>query len=130
MTFRRGDTFIASPDGSDNFHLFVVVSRPDLDSENVVVVNLTTVRSIWSEDVTCILEVGDHKFIKHKSRVAYEFTKVVTLEALSGALENRSIYRNAAMSSGALSKITDGFGASKRVPGTVRKLLTQQRLLT
>jgi hypothetical protein len=129
VTFRRGETFTASPDGSDNFHLFVVVSKPDEDPQHVVVVNLTTVRGVWSDDMTCVLERGDHKFVKHKSRVAYEYAKVVTLAALSDALENRLIFRNADMPAAMLARITTGFGASKRVSRSLRTLLSEQGLL-
>ena len=77
-----GDTFI---DGKYH-HLWIVLSDPSIDANNVVIVNLTT-HSI-AEESRCILRKGDHPFVKHKTSVRFadaRLTCVADLEKLSKA---------------------------------------------
>ena len=51
-------------------HLYFVISDPDPE-ENVLVVNLTTFNNKPYEDSSCILNKGDHPFIKRSSNIFY-----------------------------------------------------------
>lgn len=54
----------------ENHHICIVLSDPeDTDGRQVLYVPITTARKKCDE--TCILEVGDHPFIKHTSCVHY-----------------------------------------------------------
>lgn len=59
-------------------HLWVVVSKPDADG-SVAMVNFTSYRQPCDE--TCVLDVGDHPFIRHKTVVAYSHAKMVPASA-------------------------------------------------
>ncbi|MBA7533137.1 hypothetical protein ES705_25372 [subsurface metagenome] len=52
-------------------HLYFVISNPDIDN-NVLVVNMTTVKNTGREDLSCILDVGDHPEITNKSYIKYD----------------------------------------------------------
>jgi hypothetical protein len=61
-------------------HLWVILSDPKIDAEKVLLVSLTTVTPL--KETVCILEVGDHPWIRHRTCVFYEYPKVVSLETL------------------------------------------------
>ena len=58
-----GDTFI---DGMYH-HLWVVLSDPSVDADNVVIVNFTT--HTVDEESSCVVQRGEHAFVKHKTAV-------------------------------------------------------------
>lgn len=78
----KKETFI-KPDDEENSdslkHLYFVISDPDVDN-NVLLVNLTTMRNKPGEDKSCILNIGDHPFIKHKSIIDYK--RAVSYDAI------------------------------------------------
>mgnify|MGYP004519749287 CR=1 FL=1 len=83
---KAGDTFLCSYPEKDK-HLFIVVLDEYNNGCNIVCpcVMVTS----WKDnpkldDPACILNVGDHDFIKHKSYIAYKM--VVTFE--KGYIEN------------------------------------------
>ena len=55
----------------NNFHMCVVLSDPEKSpARQVLYVPIITCRKKY--DATCILNVGDHPFVKHKSCIHYE----------------------------------------------------------
>ena len=54
----------------DKYHMCIVLNDP-LDSEGRQVLYAPIVTARRKYDSTCVLEVGDHPFIKHKSCVHY-----------------------------------------------------------
>lgn len=68
----------------------MIVSDPEIDPRRVLLLSLTTYRD-GKEDV-CLIERGQHPFVRHTTCVAYDIAKVVTLDQLtafrdSGQLE-------------------------------------------
>ena len=51
-------------------HCYFVISKVDADGM-VLVVNCSTYRGMRSEDTTCILNEGDHPFIKQTSYIPF-----------------------------------------------------------
>ena len=69
---KAGDTFLI-PTLDD--HLWIVLSGPTVDADNVVVVCLLT----WQDhyDQACVLSAGDHPFVKHETCVNYPDCRLV-----------------------------------------------------
>jgi hypothetical protein len=65
---KAGDTFFLAGGAADR-HPRVIISDPAADSEHVIFVSLTSY-DVTKESV-CLLQVGDHPFIKHRSCIAY-----------------------------------------------------------
>jgi hypothetical protein len=86
---KAGDTFTLKDKAVDS-HLWVIVSDPAIDAERVLFVSMTSY-DVTKEKV-CLLDIGDHPFIKHKTCIAYDFAKVVPLTALL-ALRDRGSSR-------------------------------------
>lgn len=65
------------PSGPIGHHLFVVATRPCLE-QNVALVNIAG----RTPDPTCILQAGDHEFIKKPSWVYYRRARIESVAAL------------------------------------------------
>jgi len=82
---KGGDTLIIPEPGTSlDSHLWIVLSDPAQD-HFVLLVNLTSWRT--DKDQACLLDVGDHPFIKHKTCVNYAKSKHVALQQLVKILE-------------------------------------------
>jgi hypothetical protein len=121
---KLGDTF--RPDRFDN-HLWVVISDPSIDSEDVVVVNLTTHKN--AEEEACILDVGDHPFIKHKTVVRYRNAYMRELSHFQYLIELGSIRIGQKASKTMLKKIWNGARQSRHIPSDCLAVLEKQGLL-
>jgi hypothetical protein len=64
-----GDAFLLI-DKSIDEHLWVVISKPGDNPDEVVIVNLTSHDSP-DKDASCILDAGDHPWIRHRTCVRY-----------------------------------------------------------
>ncbi len=81
MSLQAGDSFFAPwPDPKRNWHLYFVISDPALNRERVLVVPIMTWTS-YSESV-CLVENGDHPFVRHTSFISYFNARVVTADVL------------------------------------------------
>jgi hypothetical protein len=67
-----------------NDHLFVVISDPSADPDRIVTANFTT----WAahKDQSCIVEVGEHRFITRRSCMYYGEDRWITLVEYEGLL--------------------------------------------
>lgn len=69
----------------DRRHLFIVLTEPD-DEGLVLVVSLT---STIDTDQTCIIEVGDHRFVSKTSYIAYYRLEKIKIRFLVSQDSNR-----------------------------------------
>jgi hypothetical protein len=81
--FRAGDCFVIT---GYNAHLWLVLSDPSADCDNIVIVNITTLESY--KDRTCVLSADDHPWIKHSSCVNFSASRITTNKHLT-SLEAR-----------------------------------------
>ena len=81
---RRGSTLLirGTHQDPDKFHLCIILNTPPARSpRQVLYVPVITARKIF--DTTCILDVGDHDFIKQRSCVHYARADVRTVKHLA-----------------------------------------------
>lgn len=83
----QGDTFLIT-DGTDD-HLWVIISDPALDPDNVVAVMLVS----WQQqyDQACILYSGDHPFVKHPTCVQFPAAMVTTVSVLQQKISQNKV---------------------------------------
>ena len=100
-------------------HLWVVISLPDKDGI-VVVVAFTT----WAEnkDQSCIVEPGDHPFIKNKTVIAYKYAQVLTMKEQKEFL--RDAQRREDVSEDLLQRIQEGTD-SDRIPQKAQRMVIE-----
>jgi hypothetical protein len=68
-----GETFTFS---EGDHHLWMVISEPQLDREQVLGVHFASWDECW--DQACIVSPGEHRFVTHKTIVAYDRAFVAT----------------------------------------------------
>jgi hypothetical protein len=59
-----------------SIHLWVICSDPQPHDGSVVAFNLTS--KDWDSDTNCIIQVGEHSFVRHDSVIAYEHGNLFT----------------------------------------------------
>lgn len=106
----KKNTFIKYNIVSDNNivpHLHIVISDPDPE-KNVMIVNLTTFYNTGREDNSCILQIGEHPFIKQKSYIPYHFAKEMNMLKLISEGMSKNIEFKENISDEMLLKIQNG----------------------
>lgn len=119
-----GDTFV---DGKYR-HLWIIMSDPAIDPQQVVIVNLTTYTI--DEESACVLHKGEHPFVKHKTAVRYRDARAVASADLQKLLAARMLTPRPRCSAALLKKLRDG--ASKQsdlLPEECRAVLDEQGLI-
>lgn len=75
-----GDTFLVG-DGSHPSHLWIIITTPRGPDGEFLIVNMTTLTE-HKEDRSCVLDAGDHPFVRHKTVIAYHDARTGTQAAL------------------------------------------------
>jgi hypothetical protein len=106
MPVAIGDTFTFGPGG----HLWVVITHPDGAEGRFVMANVTSLKA-YTVDMTCVLHVGDHPFVKHDSVIAYGDAKEWWMNGDSGyddRLAQNMVYPDAPLDVAVLRRIQEG----------------------
>jgi hypothetical protein len=123
---KAGDTFLLKDKAVDG-HLWVVISDPEVDEDHVLFVSMTSY-DITKEKV-CLLDVGDHPFIKHKTCIAYEFAKAAPLKSLVALRDQGHLAMSQPVSDDLLELIRQGVSLSRRINVEHVNLMIDQGLL-
>ena len=123
---KAGDTFTLK-DKSVDSHLWVIVSDPAVDAERVLFVSMTTY-DVTKEKV-CLLDVGDHPFVKHRTCIAYDFAKVAPVHALITLRDQGHLSMGQPVSDELLERIRQGISLSRRINVEHVMLMIDQGLL-
>ena len=123
---KAGDTFTISDRGVDT-HLWVLISDPDRDAERVVLVSMTTYED-YKEDV-CLLDVGDHPRVSHKTCIAYNEARMTTLEKLRVSQDGGHLIVQAPVWKGVLTRIRDGVSKSTKIKPKFIDILLEQEVI-
>jgi hypothetical protein len=123
---KAGETF-ALKDKAVDSHLWVIISDPEADEGQVLFVSMTSY-DITKEKV-CLLDIGDHPFIQHKTCIAYEFAKVAPLKALVALRDQGHLVMSQPVSGELLERIRQGVSLSRRINIEHVQLMINQGLL-
>jgi hypothetical protein len=125
---KAGDTFRPADGTVDKFvHLWVIISDPEQDSEEVLIVSLTEYHP--KKDTACILVPGDHPFIHKTSCVAYDLANAPSLDVLRQAQENGDLIANEPMRSDVLERIRKQSSLSRKMDPDLWDILDRQGLV-
>ncbi len=123
-----GDTFFVQQVGKlYDSHLWMVLSDPALNANQVLIVSLTT----WGkdDDPACVLNVGDHPFVRQKSFIKYTHAKVVTDQQLEEFRARGQIQVQAPLSADVLKRVRDGAAESRFMALGYADILIDQGLI-
>jgi hypothetical protein len=123
---KPGDTFRPA-DPTVDIHLWVIVSDPARNASEVLIVSLTTFKP--KKESVCLLDVGDHPFIKHKTCVAYNLANAPSLEQLERARDSGALIPDVPVSADVLKRIREGAALSTKLSIEHGDLLDSQGLL-
>lgn len=121
-----GDTFFLKGGAADR-HLRVIISDPNIDPDRVIFVSVTSF-DITKEEA-CLLHVGDHPFVKHKSCIAYWSATEAPRVALLELREAGQLTANIPVSSEVLDRIRRGASLSRDIKRKYLELMLDQGLL-
>lgn len=110
MSTTSGDTLLLTGGGVQPPHLWVILWGPAGPADAYLAVMLTSLRS--HSDRTCILDVGDHPFIRHPTSVSYREVMRVTRERLSELAANGTARPRRPVTGAVLERVRAGFFAS------------------
>jgi hypothetical protein len=122
-----GTAFLATDPQSGREHLWVILSDPAKDAQKVLIVNLTTLDE--RKERICVLQRGDHPWVRHESCVHYEASRVTTLKALYGGKDAGLIQLVDPVSPALLQRMREGAMASGRIPLDNAEVLVEQGLV-
>jgi len=105
---KTGDTFLFE-DGSDD-HLWMVISDTAADAERVVIVKFLSWQPHY--DQSCVLDGGEHPFVKHATCVDFPGAKVPTLAQLELLERQGMLKHKAPLSARLLQQIRNAVAAS------------------
>ena len=108
-------------------HLWIIISDPEVDSENVLIVSVTTDRA--GKDRACCLLPSDHPWIRHSSLIAFQHAKVTTLAKLFAAMDAGQLTMHDPASTSLLKKIRDSVADSTTIKMDYYELLVSQGLI-
>ena len=114
---KAGDTFLYKYSKNDR-HLFIVV-LDTYNTGNTVICPCVMVTS-WTDnpkldDPACILDVGDHEFIKHKSYIAYKKVVLFEKDYIENCLAYGEAKKKAPISNELLERIVDSAKFSRKI---------------
>jgi hypothetical protein len=119
-----GTTFLLS---AVDIHLWVIISDPLADPQNVLIVNLTSLDP--RKEQACVLAVGDHPWIRHDTCVNYGDSQVTTLDKLLAAQNANALMIQSPVSPDILLRIREGAMNSTRMPLDNADILIRQGLV-
>ncbi len=128
IELRTGDTLrVTDPAGTYDSHLWIVVSKPELDGDNVLIVNLTSWRA--DKDQACVLDVGDHPYIRKRTCINYPGSKIVAASHLNLLINSGDLEKHVPVDMGLLDRIREGAMLSRHMPLDKAQSLIDQGLV-
>jgi len=113
-----GDTIILRKPGAEKEHLWVVITKPDPKTGEVIMVNLTTQRP--HSDTTTVLSSGDHPFIDRPTVAFYHDARTAKAALLDAHVSQELDRKHALASPALLQKLQNGLLASSFTPPKIK----------
>lgn len=126
---KQGDCFFNKATPGLRSHPWVILSEPETDPNNVVIVNLTD--AVGWDDRSCVLDVEDHPAVFTKpSCIAYRNANITSVDRLEEAKSLGLIFMKPPIPDQTLRKILDGVTESGELPNAHRAILRMQFLIS
>ena len=119
-----GTTFLLS---AGDIHLWIIISDPKLDPQNVLIVNLTSLTP--RKEQSCVLKVGDHPWIRHDTCVNYGDSSVTTLDKLVAARDANALVIQSPVGPDILQRVRESAMNSTKMPLDHAEILISQGLV-
>ncbi len=111
------------PSGSKN-HLYVIVTDSCAENRQLLV-NVSTIYPETYYDNTCVIEAGEHPFIKHSSYIVYRQARIDRTEHLIKCVNGWVFRPSQPVSDDLLERISKGFLSSHHVSRLIKNYFRQ-----
>jgi hypothetical protein len=131
VVLSQGSTFVNKQCRNLLPHLWVIVSDPTQDKNKIVIVNVSTWRdkAVIFNDPSCIIENGEHSFIKQKSYIVYKEALIVAESALQDGFKGGVLTSWEDCSTQLLEKILTGATVTQHLSNEVIGILQEQGII-
>jgi hypothetical protein len=123
---KPGDTFRPA-DRSVDIHLWVIISDPEQNPSQVLIVSLTSYNP--KKEAACLLDAGDHRSLTHETCVAYNLANAPSLSQLERARDLGKLIPDHPVSEEVLARIRGGAALSTKLSIEHYELLDSQGLV-
>ncbi len=113
-----GDVFLLTTPPNDK-HLFVIIAPTQ--NGKYLCVNVTSKRD--NSDTSCILQQGDHPFVRHDSVIAYRKAREVDAAVIQNQIDRGNCQQYQPFSSKVLNRIQQGGLSSTRLKNKYKNYL-------
>ena len=120
----------SSPDNlRDVKHLFIILTNPPSSEKQakVLLVNVSTVYNNHVFDDACIIEAGEHPFIKRRSFIDYRYARIEEASMLIKKVKSGEFIAHESMSEGLYTKIVNGLFKSKFIATKFQEFYNQYK---
>ena len=76
VPYKHGTLYIPSGNNDDDKHLFFILNDACAEGKHLLV-NVTTIYEGVPFDPACVVEPGEHPFIRHKSSMNYRMARIM-----------------------------------------------------
>jgi hypothetical protein len=108
-------------------HLWIVLSKPELDPDRVLIVNLTSWRE--DKDQACMSEPADHPYVSRRSCVNYRASKIADGAQIERLVQSGRLEKHVPVDMPLLERIREGAMRSRFMPLDHARLLIDQGLV-
>ncbi len=121
FNLHKGSTLLFPIPNAAYPHLFIIITEPEKETGNVIIVNIETQNSITEK--TVILQKGDHPFIIKPTSVRYVDARIISIFDLDKKLEGSrgEIKIKEDLDTKILEKICEGMNRSKTLSREVKE---------
>lgn len=124
--FFQGFSFLNKQVGTIRSHLWVILSDPAIDAEEILIANLTTYHQ--GRDESCVIHAGEHPFVRHTSCINYRESRVTSIDFLENGFGSGVLIAEDPVSVDLLKRIQAGAFESKFTKNYHKELLENQGL--
>lgn len=110
-----------------DYHLFVVVTGPLGENDELLIVNFASIYAGISYDDACVVTPGEHPFIRHDSYIKYDKARIVASEKLQNGARANILIPKESTPEPLFNRICNGFRTSMYVSPRVRRFFEEDQ---
>lgn len=124
----RGQCMLIDSGGGDHKHLFTIVIDPmvvpNMGSMPIVIlIGFTSVRSQVPYDDSCVVQAGEHPFIKHESYLNYRHARIERAQHIEAMLAQGVFIQKEPCPEQLLEKVIQGALQSNRISREIKEII-------
>ncbi len=121
--FELGDTFYGGEEHHGKDHPWIVINDPSQHDGQALYVNITSIKGGRFDDLTCVLQRGEHVSVTHASFIRFDGAKSALITELGEAERLRLIVRGPKATDALVAKIRQAAVVAARFKDDFKKLL-------